>query len=66
MNRATESKTTSYAEAGREIRALLEGLDDPIAAMASAACVLKQRLPYASWVGFYRVVGPALLRVGPY
>jgi GAF domain-containing protein len=66
MDAATETKSSAYAVARREIDALLEGLDDPIAAMASAACVLKQHLPLASWVGFYRVVAPGLLRVGPY
>jgi len=50
----------------RDLAALLAGLDDPIAAMASAACLLKEALPQASWVGFYRVVAPGLLRVGPY
>jgi GAF domain-containing protein len=39
---------------------------DPVAMMASAACLVKEALPYASWVGFYRVVAPGLLRVGPY
>jgi GAF domain-containing protein len=34
--------------------------------MATAASVVHSRLPYASWTGFYRVVGPELLRVGPY
>jgi GAF domain-containing protein len=34
--------------------------------MASTACLLHEALPYASWAGFYRVVGPSLLRVGPY
>jgi GAF domain-containing protein len=34
--------------------------------MASCACILKERLSYASWTGFYRVVAPGLLRVGPY
>jgi GAF domain-containing protein len=50
----------------RDLGALVDGLDDPIAAMASAACLLKEALPQASWVGFYRVVAPGLLRVGPY
>ncbi len=66
MEPVAEPKTSAYSAARREIDALLEGLEDPIAAMASAACVLKQRLPLASWVGFYRVVAPELLRVGPY
>jgi L-methionine (R)-S-oxide reductase len=34
--------------------------------MATCACLLHERLPYASWTGFYRVVAPELLRVGPY
>ena len=60
------SKNEIYRQAEREIAALIEGLDDPIAAMASCASVLHQRLEAASWTGFYRVVAPELLRVGPY
>ena len=50
----------------RGLDAVLEGVDDPITAMATCACILHQRLPAASWTGFYRVVAPRLLRVGPY
>ncbi len=49
-----------------EIESLLTDLDDPIAAMATAASVVHSRIPYASWTGFYRVVAPGVLRVGPY
>ena len=56
----------TYRLALREVEALLEGLDDPITAMATVASVIHHRLPYASWTGFYRVVGPGRLRVGPY
>lgn len=56
----------TYREAEAEITALLEGQTDPIAAMASCASVLHGRLSQASWTGFYRVVAPELLRVGPY
>ncbi len=56
----------TYDQAEREVAALIDGLDDPIAAMASCASVLHERLPQASWTGFYRVVAPRLLRVGPY
>jgi len=59
-------RQSSYAEAAREITALLEGIVDPVCAMSTCAAVLHQRLPQASWVGFYRVVAPGLLRVGPY
>ena len=34
--------------------------------MASCCSVLHEALPYASWTGFYRVVEPELLRIGPY
>lgn len=60
------SKETLYQDAEREIAALIDGLDDPIAAMASCASVLHGRLSAASWTGFYRVVAPGHLRVGPY
>ena len=59
-------KRAIYRAASTEIDALLDGLDDSIAAMASAASVLHGKLRAASWTGFYRVVAPGLLRVGPY
>lgn len=59
-------KTELYREVFSELQAVLEGLGDPIAAMASAACILHGKLPYATWTGFYRVVAPGLMRVGPY
>lgn len=62
----SEMKRQLFREIVLELEALVEGLEDPIAAMASCACVLKERLPYASWAGFYRVVAPGLMRVGPY
>jgi GAF domain-containing protein len=34
--------------------------------MANVASALHDALPYASWTGFYRVVEPGLLRVGPF
>jgi len=61
-----QSKQELYREISAEIGAVLAGLEDPVAAMATSACILKERLPYATWVGFYRVVTPGLLRVGPY
>ena len=60
------TKCSIYREAGQRIAGLVSGLNDPIAAMASAAAVLFEILPSASWVGFYRVVEPELLRIGPY
>lgn len=60
------SQTDIYQQAESRIAELVRDLDDPIAAMASTAAVLHELLPAASWTGFYRVVAPELLRVGPY
>ncbi len=63
---APAAKETIYREAREELAALLDGVDDPVAVMASVASVLHQRIAGASWTGFYRVVAPGRLRVGPY
>ncbi len=55
-----------YEEIERELGSLLDGCDDATAALSTAAALLFAHLPAASWVGFYRVVAPGLLRVGPY
>jgi GAF domain-containing protein len=59
-------KNALYAGVERDLDAVLAGIVDDITAMATCACLLHERLPYASWTGFYRVVAPRLLRVGPY
>ena len=59
-------KTSLYAGVLRDLEAVLAGIADDVTAMATCACLLHERLPYASWTGFYRVVAPELLRVGPY
>lgn len=61
-----DPRSETYRRIVAEVEALLEGLDDPVAAMASAASVVHSHLPYSSWTGFYRVVAPELLRIGPY
>ncbi len=61
-----DTKQQNYREILRQLDSLLAGVDDPITAMSTCASVLHQRLAYASWTGFYRVVAPRLLRVGPY
>ena len=50
----------------RDLDAVLAGIEDDVTAMATCACLLHERLSSASWTGFYRVVAPNLLRVGPY
>jgi L-methionine (R)-S-oxide reductase len=59
------SKAEAYAAAEAQIGAVLAGIDDPISAMATIACVLHQGFGHL-WTGFYRAVSPSLLRVGPY
>jgi L-methionine (R)-S-oxide reductase len=46
--------------------ALIDGETDAIALMASIAAELYHGVDSYHWVGFYRVVAPQLLKVGPY
>ena len=50
----------------KDLRAMLENEEDWIAAMATVACEIFNRDPLLNWAGFYRVVAPGLLKVGPY
>jgi GAF domain-containing protein len=56
----------AYRRMLAEIDSVLDGLNDPVAAMATVASVVHGNLAYSSWTGFYRVVEPGLLRIGPY
>lgn len=61
-----ESRESAYRQLVEMQRLLLEGSDDPIAAMATTSALLHHAFGHL-WTGFYRVVKPgALLRVGPY
>ncbi len=56
----------AYEELEVQTRAVLEGIDDDIAAMATMSSLVHQAFGHL-WTGFYRVVEPgSLLRVGPY
>jgi GAF domain-containing protein len=46
--------------------ALTEGETDAVALMATVACELHHADDRFDWTGFYRVVGPELLKIGPY
>ena len=48
------------------IQALCEGEDDSIAIMATISAELFNAVDGYDWVGFYRVVAPDLLKIGPY
>lgn len=60
-----EKQQTYEAVIGR-IRALSAGETDRIAVMATVVCELHHRFAAFDWTGFYRVVAPGLLKVGPY
>jgi len=58
-------KREAYEQLSSLCAAVLEGLVDPIAAMATQSALLHHGFGHL-WTGFYRVVAPGLLRVGPY
>lgn len=55
-----------YRPVSQAIAALCDGETDAIAKMATISCELYQNLDGFDWVGFYRVVQPGLLKIGPY
>jgi L-methionine (R)-S-oxide reductase len=55
-----------YKSLEEAIRALCQGETDEIAIMATVACELHHGHPACDWTGFYRVVAPELLKIGPY
>ena len=59
-------KPQAYAQLAAQARAILEGLEDEVAAMATFSSLVHHAFGHL-WTGFYRVVEPGrLLRVGPY
>ncbi len=55
-----------YETATKEILALTHGETDTVALMATLACEIHRSHPLSDWTGFYRVVAPELLKIGPY
>lgn len=60
------SRPELYSRLLADLEATLDGIDDSVAAMATVACLVFERVPGVSFAGFYRRVAPDLLRVGPY
>jgi L-methionine (R)-S-oxide reductase len=59
-------KAQAYLELKGHCDAILEGMADPVAGMATIATLIHYAFGHL-WTGFYRVVEPGqLLRVGPY
>ena len=60
------SMRIDYQDAAARIAALTEGETDAVALMATLACELHHADDRFDWTGFYRVVAPDLLKIGPY
>jgi GAF domain-containing protein len=60
-----EPKERAYAMLHSHVIGVLSGIDDDIAAMATMSALIHHAFRHL-WTGFYRVVAPDLLRVGPY
>lgn len=60
------AKSDAYAQLIAHVDAVLDGITDPIAAMATISSLVHHGFRHL-WTGFYRVVNDGtLLRVGPY
>ena len=59
------SKEAAYETLEGHIESVLDGIRDPVAAMATMSCLIHHGFGHL-WTGFYRVVAPGLLLVGPY
>ena len=59
-------KKQAYEELAAQVEAVLDGIDDEIAEMATVSSLVHNAFGFL-WTGFYRVVQPdRLMRVGPY
>lgn len=59
-------KKQAYEELAGHVNAVLDGIDDEIAEMATVSSLVHNAFGFL-WTGFYRVVKPdVLMRVGPY
>lgn len=62
----TAPEPLDYPALAARIRALTEGETDEIALMATLTCEVHHADTRFDWTGFYRVVAPDLLKIGPY
>lgn len=56
----------TYSELAKTIDALTAGEADEVALMATVACEVHHADDRFDWTGFYRVVEPEVLKIGPY
>jgi GAF domain-containing protein len=55
-----------YPTLAKTVAALTEGETDAVSLMATVACEVHHADARFDWTGFYRVVAPELLKIGPY
>lgn len=55
-----------YDSLRQNILSLTKGETDIIALMATFVCEVHHTHPFCDWTGFYRVVAPEMLKIGPY
>ena len=55
-----------YTDLRKVLQALCDGETDMVVLMATIACELHHADDRFDWTGFYRVVAPNLLKIGPY
>ena len=66
LGASAEAKRAAYTQVRASIESLIEGESDWVAAMATVVCELHHAFEAYDWTGFYRVVAPSTLKVGPY
>jgi GAF domain-containing protein len=55
-----------YTDLAQTIKSLTDGETDAVALMATVACEVHHSDVRFDWTGFYRVVAPELMKIGPY
>ena len=56
----------NYDELSKTLAALTDGETDPVALMATVVCEVHHSDERFDWTGFYRVMAPEILKIGPY
>ncbi len=59
-------RAEKYDAVAEAILSLLEGETDWVATLATTACELHHEFDHFDWTGFYRVVAPEMMVIGPY
>lgn len=62
----TRRQRVDYNALSKTLASLTEGERNEVALMATMVCELHHADHRFDWTGFYRVVGPDLLKIGPY